>query len=223
MARADLIDSGDQTRPARAAGVLFDFGGVLVASPFAAFSRLESANALPDGFVRTLNSRNPDTNAWAQVERGELTVEQFCVQFAAEARELGHEIDAHAVIEPILGLAAAEHRVVPEMLALVRSCRTRGVRTALITNNVVPLRESDESGWIFDAFDAVIESCVVGARKPEPSIYHLALDAIGVDAHDAVMVDDLGVNLKTARSLGMRTIKVVDPVVSAAEVMSLLA
>ena len=203
--------------------MLFDFGGVLVQSPFAAFERLERAGGLPAGFVRTVNSHDPDTNAWAQLERGEVDVDAFCVLFAAEAAALGHDIDARSVIEPILGLAAAEHRTIPQMLDAVHACRAGAVRVALITNNAVPLRDSDDSGWVFDTFDAVIESCVVGTRKPEPEMYRLALDALDVAPERAAMLDDLGINLKTARTLGLHTIKVLDPVEAAQELMALIA
>ena len=203
--------------------MLFDFGGVLVPGPFAAFERLERDSGVPPGFVRAVNTRNPDTNAWAQLERGDVDVPRFCELFAAEAAELGHPIDAHAVIEPILGLGAAEHRAVPEMVAAVRACATAGVRVALITNNVVPLQRSGDASWVFETFDAVIESCLVGTRKPEPAIYGLALDALGVAPDRGVMLDDLGINLKTARALGLRTIKVVDPVEAARELNALLA
>lgn len=203
--------------------MLFDFGGVLVQSPFAAFERVERDSGLPAGFVRAVNSRNPDTNAWAQLERGELDIDAFCARFAAEAIELGHPIDARSVIEPILGLAVADHRTIPEMLAAVHACRAAGLGVALITNNAVPLRDTPDSAWLFDTFDVVVESCVAGTRKPEPAIYHLALDTLGIAADRAAMLDDLGINLKTARALGLQTIKVLDPVVAARELRELIA
>ncbi len=203
--------------------MLFDFGGVLVPAPFAVFARLERDGGLPPGLVRSINSRNPDTNAWARLERGEVDVDGFCTLFAAEAADLGAVIDPRAVIEPILGLGAAEHRVVPEMLAAVHACRAAGVRVALITNNAVPLADGGDSAWVFDTFDAVIESCRTGTRKPEPAMYRLALDALDVTPGRAAMLDDLGINLRTARELGMTTIKVVDPVAAAHELTALLA
>ena len=58
--------------------VLFDFGGVILTSPFEAFARYEAANGLPDGFLRAINARNPDDNAWARLERNEVDMAGFC-------------------------------------------------------------------------------------------------------------------------------------------------
>ena len=70
---------------------------------------------------------------------------------------------------------------------------------------------------MLSCFDVVVESSVVGVRKPEPRFYELALEQLGVAAADSVFLDDLGVNLKPARAMGMRTIKVTDPAVALAE------
>lgn len=189
---------GDSARPR---AVLFDFGGVLVPSPFGVFEALERHSGLPVGFVRSINSRDPDTNAWAQLERGEIDAGTFCELFTAEAAALGGEIDARAIAEPVLRPPASRARVVPEMLGAVHTCRDHGVRTALITNNALPIGDG-EAAWVFDTFDAVVQSCVIGSRKPEPAIYRAALDALDVAAEDAVMLDDLGINLKPAMALG---------------------
>src|SRR3546814_9219900 len=66
-------------KPVRA--VLWDFGGVITESPFVAFARHEREMGLPDGFIRSLNTRNPDTNAWAKFERDEIDLDAFCPLF----------------------------------------------------------------------------------------------------------------------------------------------
>lgn len=188
--------------------VLFDFGGVILTSPFDAFAEYERRAGLPEGLIRRINATDPDTNAWARFERNELTLEEFVDAFEAEAAALGHTVDGHEVI----GCLAGELR--PQMVEAVRRCHEH-FATALVTNNVVSGRESWSSGGSFaellDHFDVVVESSVVGCRKPEPRFYELTLERLGVEAHEAVLLDDLGINLKPARAMGMTTIKVVDP------------
>jgi putative hydrolase of the HAD superfamily len=192
--------------PIRAA--LFDFGGVILSSPFDAFTKYESENALPGGFIRQLNATNPDTNAWARLERSEVSIDEFCELFEAEARGAGHEVSGHAVI----GLLSGELR--PAMVEAVRRCSERLV-TGLLTNNFVVGdghvdREGEMQG-VLELFDGIIESSKVGVRKPDPRFYEMACELLGIEPNEAVFLDDLGVNLKPARALGMTTIKVEDP------------
>jgi putative hydrolase of the HAD superfamily len=191
--------------------VIFDFGGVIVTSPFEAFARYERANALPDSFLRRLNATDPDTNAWARLERNELDAAGFAAQFEAEAVAAGYRIDGQAV----LGLLLGEIR--PRMLEALRRCHER-LKTALLTNNFVIGEASGEGdisagplAKVSDYLDVVVESSKVGLRKPDTAIYELVCDELGVSPSDAVFLDDLGVNLKPARAMGMTTIKVADP------------
>jgi putative hydrolase of the HAD superfamily len=187
---------------------LFDFGGVILSSPFAAFARYERDNDLPAGFLRQLNATNPDSNAWARLERSEVSVEEFCGLFEAEARAAGHELVGREVI----ALLAGELR--PSMVEAVRRCSERLV-TGLLTNNFITgsghVDRESEMGVVLELFDAVVESSRVGVRKPDRRFYELACDELGIEPREAVFLDDLGVNLKPARELGMTTIKVVDP------------
>jgi putative hydrolase of the HAD superfamily len=191
-----------------ALATLWDFGGVILESPFDAFGRYERENDLPGGFLRQLNATNPDTNAWAQLERSQIGLAEFADLFEAEAAAAGHRIDARGV----LGLLSG--RVRPEMVEAVRRCAAR-LPTGMITNNFVGFGEARaELAEILDLFQVVIESAKVGLRKPDPRVYEMACEALGVAAADTVFLDDLGINLKPARALGMTTIKVVDPAVA---------
>jgi putative hydrolase of the HAD superfamily len=188
--------------------VLFDFGGVILSSPFEAFARYEAERGLPEGFIRRVNATNPDTNAWAQLERREITLDEFCERFEAEAADAGHRLDAREV------LALLDGELRPEMVEAVRRCSER-LLTGLLTNNFVTVdghvdREG-EMGALLALFDVVIESSKVGVRKPDPRFYELACRELGIAPGEAVFLDDLGVNLKPAREMGMSTIKVVDP------------
>jgi len=193
---------------------LFDFGGVILSSPFEAFARYERERGLPEGFIRSVNATDPDRNAWALLERSELTVDDFDQAFASESEALGHRVPGHDV----LALLSGDLR--PAMVEAVRRCSAR-MHTALLTNNIVVVDAKAMAGTahgeVLDLFDAIIESSRVGVRKPEQRFYELALEALGIEAHEAVFLDDLGVNLKPARAMGMTTIKVGDPTVAIAE------
>jgi putative hydrolase of the HAD superfamily len=199
--------------------VMFDFGGVISSSPFEAFARLELDHGLPVDFVRTVNATNPDVNAWAKLERGELALDAFGPAWAAEALSLGHEVDGRLVLERLGG------EIRPQMVAAIKSCRGR-YKTACLTNNFALTEAesvvSDEVAAVYALFDAVLESRVLGVRKPDPQFYELACAAVGVEPDEAVFLDDLGVNLKPARALGMRTIKVTDADQALAELEQIL-
>jgi putative hydrolase of the HAD superfamily len=187
--------------------VLFDFGGVILTSPFVAFNRYEDEAGLPRDTIRRLNAAEPDTNAWARLERGELDEEEFVTEFQREAAAAGFAVDARRVIASLRG------ELRPEMVEAVRRCGAR-LLTALLTNNHAPTDGADHEPAVLDVlelFDAVIESSVVGVRKPEIEFYEIACRRLGVEPHECVFLDDLGVNLKPARSMGMTTIKVEDP------------
>jgi putative hydrolase of the HAD superfamily len=192
--------------------VLFDFGGVISSSPFEAFAAYERAQGLPDGFLRGLNATNHDTNAWARHERNEVTFDEFCDLYEAEAIVAGGKIDAREVMACLAG------EIRQEMLEAIRRCHEQ-LKTALITNNVATMTEGDETMLtIVDGlFDVVIESSKTGLRKPDPRIYELACEQLDVAPDEIVFLDDLGINLKPAAQMGMKTIKVVDPDVALAE------
>ena len=189
----------------RIRAALFDFGGVISTSPFEAFARFEQAHGLPADFLRTLNATNSDTNAWARHERNELDFDEFCVAYEAEALAAGYTIDAREVI----GCLSGDIR--PEMVEAIHRCREQ-LRTGLITNNMSPMNhtESPMLSFVGELFDVIIESSLVGVRKPDPKIYEMACAQLGVAADEVVFLDDLGVNLKPAKAMGMTTIKVLD-------------
>ena len=204
--------------------VLWDFGGVLTESPFVAFAKFEQTRGLPRDFLRRVNSLNPNTNAWARFERGELSLDAFGDAFQAECLALGHAVRGEDVVELLYG------EIRPSMVEALRRCGGH-YTTACLTNNVktgsghgLPTTESRaaEVARIMELFDAVFESSVLGARKPEPRFYQLALDRLEIDGAEAVYLDDLGINVKPARALGMTTIKVESASQALAELESVL-
>jgi putative hydrolase of the HAD superfamily len=197
--------------------VLFDFGGVISSSPFEAFAHLEAERGLPADFIRTVNATNPDDNAWAKLERGEVDLETFGSLWSDEARALGHELDGRLVLERLAG------EIRPQMVQAIRSCRER-YKTACLTNNFTRAEAilSEEVAAVYSLFDAILESRVLGVRKPDRRFYELACETLDVEPGECVFLDDLGVNLKPARALGMHTIKVTDPDVALNELGALV-
>ena len=204
--------------------ILFDFGGVILSSPIDGFRAYERRANLPAGFLQRINTLDPDTNAWACMERGELDLATFHARFEAEARAQGHAVDARAV----LSLLSGELR--PEMVAVVRTLRTN-YRVACLTNNMPlghgaamaanPARAAEIAG-VMALFAHVVESCKIGTRKPEPRFYARACEIVGVAPEHCVFLDDLGINLKPARAMGMTTIKVSDPAQAIADLEAAL-
>ena len=193
--------------------VIFDFGGVITASPFEAFNRLEEERGLPRDLVRRINAADPDGNAWAKFERAEIDAAAFDTLFAAEAKALGHDLEGEAVLAVLAGA------VRPAMVAALDTLKAKGFGVACITNNVpsgkgAGMARSEELAAevaaIMARFDHVIESSKVGVRKPDPRIYEMMCETLGVEPGACIYLDDLGINCKPAAGLGMTAIKVVD-------------
>ncbi len=191
--------------------VIFDFGGVITASPFEAFNRLEAERGLPHDFVRRVNATNPDGNAWALFERADIDAATFDTLFSAEALALGHSLDGASVLAVLAGA------VRPAMVAALDRLTAAGYRIACITNNVptghgAGMARSDDRAdameAIFARFEHVIESSKAGVRKPDPRIYAMMCELLGLAPQQCVYLDDLGINCKPAAALGMHAIKV---------------
>ncbi len=191
--------------------VLWDFGGVVTTSPFDNFNRYEASRALPLNFIRSVNARNHHDNAWAKFESSRCTVDEFDDLFARETAAAGHEIRGREVI----GLLGGDVR--PRMVKVLQRCK-QDYRVACLTNNAnagqgTGMSSTDQQAHdvkaVMRLFDVVIESSKEGIRKPDPRIYALACERVGVAPQAVVYLDDLGINLKPARDLGMTTIKVV--------------
>jgi putative hydrolase of the HAD superfamily len=205
--------------------VIFDFGGVITASPFEAFNRLEEERGLPRDFVRRVNATNPDSNAWALFERAEIDAATFDRLFAAEAAAVGHELDGASVLAVLSG------SIRPAMVTALDRLKDEGYRLACITNNVPAghgagmARSGDKRDayeQVFARFEHVIESSKAGVRKPDPRIYLMMCEHLGLEPGSCVYLDDLGINCKPAAQLGMAAIKVTSGEQALAELGGLL-
>lgn len=187
--------------------VIFDFGGVLTSSPFEAFARFETARGLPIDIIRRTNAANHLENAWAKFERAEVDIETFDHLFAEESRALGAEVRGRDVLPLLQG------DLRPEMVEALKRIKAQ-FKTGCITNNLPANAIGSMTGRtlyvaeVMALFDHVIESAKIGLRKPDPRIYRRMVETLKVDPNRCVYLDDLGVNLKPAREMGMTTIKV---------------
>jgi epoxide hydrolase-like predicted phosphatase len=184
--------------------VIFDLGGVVLDSPLHAIARYERELGIPAGFVNRVVIEAGSGGAWPRLERGELPIEEFFGAFEAECREQGQSISA---MEVMLRIGECGPR--PVMLEALGRIRRRGIAVAALTNNWAG--EQDRTHELREHFDAFVESSVVGLRKPDRRIYLLACESLAIEPAEAVFLDDIGRNLKTARELGMTTLKVDHP------------
>ena len=204
--------------------VLWDFGGVILTSPFDAFRQFEERCGLPPDFLRRVNSTNPHSNAWACFERGEVDAERFGELFLTESTALGHAVHGRDLLPLISG------EVRPRMVAALQLVKTK-YKIACLTNNMplghgpamaVSPDKAKAVAEVMALFDAIVESSKVGVRKPEPAFYERACGLLDIKPDEAVFLDDLGINLKPAAAMGMKTIKVGDPDKALAELSAII-
>ncbi|MGH9024526.1 MAG: HAD-IA family hydrolase [Acidimicrobiia bacterium] len=200
--------------------VIFDLGGVVLPSPIEFFRTYERERGLPDQFISEVVVGGGEHGAWSRLERGELNLAEFAVAFGDECEAAGMRVDVNDLLGAMTG-GGAPH---PQMVTAIGAIRAHGLTTAALTNN---WKHDDgasvtESNVLDGLFDVVVESAVEGLRKPDPRIYHLVCERLGIEPADAVFLDDLGVNLKSARMLGMTTIKVASTADALAELTATL-
>ena len=205
------------------AAVVFDIGGVVQDSPLHAIARYERERGLPPNAINRVVVAAGEEGAWARLERGELTVQSFCAPFEADCRARGVAIDGRVLMERIAEASVPR----PRMLEAIRRLRAAGLRVAALTNNWVaetPRAPASETmkARLTAHFDVFVESAVIGLRKPDPRIYALVCDKLGLPPARVAFLDDIGRNLKPARELGMATIKVDDPEQALRELGALL-
>lgn len=190
--------------------VIWDFGGVFTTSPFEAFNRHEAEMGLPHDLIRLVNRTNPDTNAWALFERAEIDTDGFDKLFLEESTALGHPLRGADVLPLLSG------DVRPRVVAALKQCKQH-FKVGCITNNVKTGHGAGMAGTsekaaaiadIMSQFEVVIESSKAGVRKPDPRIYEMMCEQLGVSAAECIYLDDLGINCKPAAGLGMTAIKV---------------
>ena len=193
--------------------VIFDIGGVVVGSPLHAVAAYERELGLPANAVNRVVVGAGQGGAWARLECGELGLEAFYPLFEADCGAAGVTIDAREMMQRVAVATVPR----PAMLEAIRHLRAGGLKVGALTNNWITDGEADGSGALRTLFDVFVESIAVGLRKPDPRIFELVCRELDVAPAEAVFLDDIGINLKAARALGMTTIKVDDPDTALAE------
>jgi epoxide hydrolase-like predicted phosphatase len=193
--------------------VISDFGGVLTTPLFNAFAHVQEEQGIPLeslGMAMWRATQERGENPLFPLERGELSEPEFlAIVGAALSAEVGREVSMENFGERYF----AQLHPNDELIAYLRSLKEdRGVRLAMLTNNV---REW-EARWrsmipdIDELFELVVDSAFVGMRKPDPAIYALTLERLGLPAEACAFVDDIDVNCEAAAALGIRAVQFVD-------------
>jgi putative hydrolase of the HAD superfamily len=204
--------------------VVSDFGGVLTSPLLQAFNRVQEHIDVPlEAYAAAMaHSREHDgVHPLYALERGEITEADFLARVGRGLEAaLGRTVELHGFGDRLMdGLDPNR-----ELFGFYTSLRQdRGIRFALCTNNV---REW-EPLWramlpIDELFEVVVDSAFVGTRKPEPEIYALTLERLGLPAGACAFVDDLEPNVEAARAAGMRGIVYRDTAQAIAELEALL-
>jgi putative hydrolase of the HAD superfamily len=186
--------------------VLFDFAGVVTTPIEPMFRRLaDDCGAEPGALSAVLlGDYGGSANPWHQIERGEITLTALHDWGLAEGAKHGWNLELHDFVVELANLSLR-----PEILDKAGELRGRGYATALVTNNVRELASVWRARFPVDElFDVVVDSSEVGMRKPEPQIFQHTLDRLGVAAAEAVLLDDMMVNVVAARELGLHAIRV---------------
>ena len=203
--------------------IIFDFGGVVTNSPIEGFKKLENTHGYAKGLITSINMNNPNNNAWAQSERGEINIDTFLSQFEKEALEIGQKINANEILMQLYG--SLRPIMVNKIISLAKSKKYKLICLTNVLKGIkkfMPKEREEAVNNIMSYFDVIYESYKIGMRKPESRIYEYIIENLAIIPNEAVFLDDLGMNLKTAKKLGINTIKVVDPEKSIKELDLLL-
>ncbi|KAM8961929.1 acyl-CoA dehydrogenase family member 10 [Pelodytes ibericus] len=190
--------------------VIFDMGGVLLHSPYKMAEDWETRNNVPLGTISQAILSGAESGPWMKYMRGELTAQSFVVEFGKLCSNItGFPVPVHSFLTDLTSNQMAKQ--LPCMTEAIKCIRSEGLKTAVLSNNF--FLHNGESFLPLDRsqFDVIIESCIERVCKPDPRIYQLCLERLGIQPKDSIFLDDIGQNLKAAAQLGLTTIKVSDP------------
>jgi putative hydrolase of the HAD superfamily len=208
----------------RVEAVISDFGGVLTSPLLHSFAAFQDHSGIP---LETLGkamaqvSEVDGANPLFELEKGALTERDFLAKLEAGVESiLGRRVAMHDFSEHYFASLSANH----ELFDHYRMLRDRGIRMAMLTNNV----KEWEPRWrsmlpVDEVFEIVVDSAFVGMRKPDPAIYRLTLERLDLPAQACVFVDDLEHNVEAAATLGMPTVHFRDTAQAIAELDALLS
>jgi putative hydrolase of the HAD superfamily len=221
--------------PVTIEAVIFDYGGVLSTAPFAGLAEFEQSMGYPEGSLARLFFGAPDPSDggegdgdgpapvpdWHLLETGKLALAEFHDRLVERsAAHLGSPLDLGVYAKFLRTLGVGVHWMV---IHRVRELRAEGYRTAILTNNIREWSAVWRATIPVDDFDVIVDSCEVGLRKPDPAIFRLTCERLGVAPEAAVFLDDSPRHVAAARAVGLQGIVVSDPVEALAELDVLLA
>jgi putative hydrolase of the HAD superfamily len=215
-------ESNSATPVTNRTAVLFDLGGVVLGSPLHAIRDYERELGFELNAINRVAAETAPDGAWSRLERGEIEMEAFYSAFEADCAAAGLVMDARVMMQKMSEATAPR----PAMLDAIRLLRENGFRVGALTNNWAHAEDADRGDGtraLRDRFDVFIESSVEGLRKPDPAIYKLACERLGVTPAEVIFLDDIGGNLKPAKAMGMATIKVDAPDSALAALAALVA
>ena len=210
--------------------VIFDYGGVLSTTPFVGLAEFEARMGYPEKalarllFGRGASSQGPTESIpdhdWHLLETGRLTLDEFHDRLVARSEDaLGQRLDLGVYSQFLKELGVGVHWM---MVHRVRELRAEGYRTAILTNNIKEWGPFWKGSIPIDLFDLVVDSCEVGLRKPDPAIFRLTCERLGVAPEAAVFLDDTRIHVESARKVGLHAVLVADPLEALAELDALL-
>ena len=180
--------------------ILWDFGGVLTESPIKNFQKFENDNNYLLNTIIKINSNNKYKNAWAKLEKDEVSIKEFSKLFTEEAKEFGiKNINTSKLLKCLNVKLNTKMVKLLQHIAKFYTC-------VCLTNNFKKMSTSNFEN-IKKNFSLIVESSKIGMRKPEKKIYIYVLNLLKVNAEEILFIDDLGINLKPARELGFHTYK----------------
>jgi epoxide hydrolase-like predicted phosphatase len=214
---------------ARIEAVIFDYGGVLSTAPFAGIAEFERRMGYPEKSLAQLlfgkgaspqgPTEAPDHD-WHLLETGRLSLDEFHQRLVARSEAaLGRPLDLGVYAQFLRDLGVGVHWM---MVHRVRELRAEGYRTGILTNNVREWGRYWKESIPLDQFDVVVDSCDVGLRKPDPAIFRLTCERLGVAPEVAVFLDDTRRHVEAARAVGLHAILVGDPWAALEELDSIL-
>ena len=193
----------------RARGLLLDVGVVFFKSAWEIADDYERLRGLPAGTVEGRGPLDPGGDElWQQHYRGEITERDYWLTFAAKAQEKGAPLDGHPTLMRAMFQQPGVEAVRPEGLAVVQACREAGLRVGILTNELMDFqgREWVEAQEWFDWFPVLVDSSELGARKPDPEPYRVAIEQMGLPADQIVFIDDNPTYVKGGVKAGLRSV-----------------
>ena len=196
-------------------GVIFDFAGVLTSNMVEVIAEFEAREGLPEGLYLRAWATPQGQDLYRRLELGEITQTEWNEQFSALLNIPG---------ENLMGRVLHDLWPAYEVLKVNREARTAGIKTAVLSNSLGRAPHDPYAPYYLAGnFDAVVLSDQHGIRKPDPAIFRLTLDQLGLSPGACVFLDDTEENLVPAYRMGMAVIHALDELTVAPALRELLS